>query len=62
VTTSCANRFSDSLFVNHAARNVRVQPSSPAVGLGGTRVTPPNDFEGVSRPQGSAPDGGAFER
>jgi len=53
----------DPLFVNRAAGNYRLQQGSPAINAGTTITnwTFPKDKDGVSRPQGSYWDIGAYE-
>src|SRR5262249_19231808 len=50
------------LFVNSAGDDYHVQPSSPAVDHGISRLAPSGDFDGAPRPQGTDFDIGAFER
>jgi parallel beta-helix repeat protein len=49
------------LFVNAAANNFQLQTTSPAINAGTSLSTVTTDFAGVSRPQGSAYDEGAYE-
>ncbi len=58
------SQFSDPLFVSAAAADFQLQAGSPAIGAGShtTGQFAPKDFAGVTRPQGAAPDVGAFER
>ena len=58
---SRGNRAADPLFVNYAARNMRLNAGSPAVDYALPELSPGGDFDGKARPQ-SAPDAGAFER
>jgi parallel beta-helix repeat protein len=51
---------STQLFVNPAEHDYRPRPGSPAIDAG-RDVGVPRDIEGTSRPQGSAPDIGAYE-
>ncbi len=55
--------IANAYFVNANANNFHLQPNSPAVdkGLSASSYGVTNDFDGVSRPQGSAFDAGAFE-
>jgi parallel beta-helix repeat protein len=48
-------------FVNPAAGDFSLQPASPAIDAGATLTEVTHDFNGVSRPQGSAYDIGAYE-
>jgi hypothetical protein len=48
------------LFMNPAEHDYRPRPGSPAIDAG-RDVGVPRDIEGTSRPQGSAPDIGAYE-
>jgi len=50
------------LFVNAALGDFRLLVGSPAINAGSPTGAPTVDFAGVSRPQGSAFDIGAFER
>lgn len=58
------NIVANPLFVDMAAKNYRLQASSPAVNAAvpSTGLSISHDYEGVARPQGAAPDIGAFER
>jgi hypothetical protein len=61
LTTGC--EFSgDPLFVNPAGRNYSLQATSPALNAGTTIAAVTTDFLGVTRPQGTAYDIGAYER
>ncbi|KKT16096.1 MAG: Alpha-1,3-galactosidase A, partial [Parcubacteria group bacterium GW2011_GWB1_43_6] len=52
----------DPKFINAAARDFHLQSTSPAINAGATLGAPyDKDFVGVSRPQGSAYDIGAYE-
>jgi len=58
------NTIADPKFVDLAARNFRLQATSPAVNAGvasAVALDPDHDFEGAARPQGPNPDLGAFE-
>jgi hypothetical protein len=48
-------------FVNFAARDFHLQSTSPLINAGELLSVVPNDFEGNSRPLGSADDVGAYE-
>src|ERR1051326_230537 len=54
------NQFSDPQFVDSAS-DWHLQSSSPAIDSGVTLSSVTTDFDGVTRPQGSAYDIGAFE-
>ncbi len=56
------NRTSDPLFVNYTARDLHLQAGSPAIDYGLANYSPGDDFESRTRPQGAAPDAGAYER
>jgi hypothetical protein len=61
--TAIANNIvGDPLFVNLANRDYHLMPTSPArdAAMPAT-ITTDHDFDGVARPQGPAPDVGAFE-
>lgn len=55
----------NALFLAPAARDYRLRPGSPAANAGvatfNGKSAPADDILGVTRPQGSAPDQGAFE-
>lgn len=51
----------DPLFVNAAAGDFGIQPTSPAIDTGTTLAEVPDDFTGADRPEGVAYDIGAFE-
>lgn len=52
----------DPLFANAAGRDYHLQPGSLAIDHGATTAVSTFDYDGVPRPQGAAPDMGAFER
>lgn len=58
------NIVADPQFVDAAARNYKLKSTSPAVGSASTApmIFTDHDFEGTARPQGNAPDIGAFEQ
>src|SRR5262249_57547474 len=49
------------LFVNVAVGNLRLLVGSPAINAGSATGAPSSDFAGVSRPQGTGFDIGAYE-
>ncbi len=51
----------DPKFVNIAAKDFRLQSSSPAIDKGTPLAEVPNDFRGVARPRGTTHDIGAYE-
>jgi len=51
----------DPMFVNTATRDFHPQAASPLINTGATLPQATNDYDGVARPQGTAPDIGAFE-
>ncbi|HSC88348.1 MAG TPA: choice-of-anchor Q domain-containing protein [Polyangiaceae bacterium] len=55
------NRTGDPLFVDLATGDYRLQADSPAIDAGNEDNSPDHDLGGVPRPQGDAPDIGAFE-
>lgn len=57
-----ANRIADPRFVSRGSRNYRLLPSSPARDKAVAQYSLPRDFTGRKRPQGVAPDIGAYER
>jgi parallel beta helix pectate lyase-like protein len=59
--TSGGNVLADPRFVNLAARNLHLGPGSAALNQGLAAWALPVDFEGDARPQGAAPDAGAYE-
>ena len=60
-TTSVGNLTADPLFVDAAAADFHVHPSSPAVGAGSCLADVPVDLEGTSRAPGQSCDIGAYE-
>jgi hypothetical protein len=58
-----SRQITDPLFVSALVANFRVLAGSPAIDNGSTSVNAlvTSDFDGNARPQGSAPDIGAFE-
>jgi hypothetical protein len=59
---SGGNLSADPMFVNRPNNDFHLQPGSPAVNVGLPAWSDTVDAGGVSRPQGVAPDLGAFER
>jgi Right handed beta helix region len=59
---SGGNRTSDPLFANYGGRNLHVNAGSPAIDYGLPDFSPGDDHDGRRRPQGAAPDAGAYER
>ena len=55
------NLFTDPSFVNSAAADFHLQSTSPAINAGVALSEVTTDYDGVSRPQGSAYDIGAYE-
>ena len=53
--------MADPMFLNTATRDFHLQAASPLINTGATLPQVTNDYDGVARPQGSAPDIGAFE-
>jgi hypothetical protein len=51
----------DPRFVDLSVSNFRLQSNSPAINTGIAQLTPSVDIAGVLRPQGSAPEIGAYE-
>jgi len=49
-------------FLDLAGHDLRLAPGSPAIDQGASDGAPALDASGVARPQGSAPDVGAYER
>lgn len=62
VDRSGGNEFSDPLFVDLDGRDLRLREGSPAVDYALADFSPSVDREDTPRPQGPAPDAGAFER
>ncbi len=61
-TTQSNNLFGvDPLFVSKSTNNLQLQATSPAVNAGTSLSVVTTDFAGVARPQGPAPDIGAYE-
>ncbi len=56
------NIGSDPQFQDVSAGNFRLKASSPAVGTAAAKPPSDHDFAGVARPQGGAPDIGAYEQ
>lgn len=50
------------LFVDEAAHDFHLQPTSPAIDAGTTLSQVPDDLDGVSRPRGAGYDIGAYEQ
>jgi parallel beta-helix repeat protein len=60
-TVTSHNLTTDPKFLNAAAADFRLQFTSPAINAGVNLPEVPTDFTGVSRPQGTAYDIGAYE-
>jgi hypothetical protein len=60
-TPNSTDKTSDPMFVNLAADDFHVQAGSPAIDAGSATDAPANDFASSPRPQGAAPDIGAYE-
>jgi hypothetical protein len=56
------NRTSDPFFRDHAARDLHLDPGSPAIDYAVAEYSPATDHDGRARPRGPAPDAGAYER
>jgi hypothetical protein len=56
------NLSGDPTYMSYAARDLRLQTGSPAVNTGDPASAVSPAFDGTSRPQGGAPDIGAYER
>jgi hypothetical protein len=50
-----------SVFVDFAARDLRLRKGSPPIDVGSSELAPEIDIVGTSRPQGRAVDIGAYE-
>lgn len=59
--TGIGNISSDPLFVNQYVADYHLQANSPCVDTGTSLNAPATDFEGITRPQGSGFDIGAYE-
>jgi len=59
--TGDSSQFGDPLFLNQEGGDFRLSELSPAIDAGTPAGAPVDDFEGLARPQGPAPDIGAFE-
>jgi hypothetical protein len=60
--TSAGNILADPLFLDYPNRNLQLQAASPAVDRASSPWSATADAAGLPRPQGAAPDTGAFER
>lgn len=61
-TNSASNNLTvNPAFVDAGAFNFHLQPGSPAIDAGASLPQVPDDFDGVTRPQGAAYDIGAYE-
>jgi hypothetical protein len=62
VDTSGGNTLSAPLFVDYASRDLHLQVGSSAIDRASSPWSETSDADRRSRPQGAAPDIGAFER
>jgi Right handed beta helix region len=58
---SGGNRTGDPLFANYGGRNLHLVAGSPAIDYSLRAYSPGDDHDGRRRPQGAAPDAGAYE-
>lgn len=59
--SSGGNLTVDPLYINYASRDLRLQNTSPGINAGLSAWSMSADYPGVTRPQESAPDIGAYE-
>jgi hypothetical protein len=59
---SGGNRTANPLFADYRARDLHVLPGSSALDYGAADFAPAADHDGHRRPEGAAPDAGAYER